>query len=49
MSWYDNVFLGSPDDDEPRYPNKDNYEPEEPTDYDDGDCEYWASQCYGRG
>ena len=46
MSWYDNVFLGAPDD-EPK-PEKISEPQEDWREPEDDDCDYWKSQCYGR-
>lgn len=48
MSWYDNVFLQPP---EARKPPSFKEKEDEPDEYDEvqQDCDYWQSNCYGRG
>lgn len=50
MSYYDNVFLAPPDEyEEERIDDEDFVEPDDNFEPYDDDCDYWKSNCYGRG
>ncbi|MCI7353002.1 MAG: hypothetical protein SPE06_07105 [[Actinobacillus] rossii] len=47
--YYDNVFLAPPEDEEDRIDDEDFAEPDDNFEPYDDDCDYWKSNCYGRG